>query len=158
MGDKKPATPTDGKPSAGGKGLTLEPGRALRLGLLFALLPLIAATWCAIGWDSGPILRSGAGDLRLGATWGHLGTLLLGVAVLVAAVWLFWPLAQWLRRSSLDLFTRRKVVGSLPLILALPLWLTFYAAAALALATGALVLWQSLAHLGLQERLRHLLG
>lgn len=158
MAEKKPAKPAAEKGGGGGKGLDLNPARALRLVLLTALLPLAAATWCAVGWSGGPVLRSGPADLRQAGTWLQLGTVLLGVAVFVCAIWLFWPLAQWLRRSSLDLFARRAVVGSVPLVLATPLWLAFYAAAALALVTGSMVVWQALAHLGLPERLRSLVG
>jgi hypothetical protein len=149
---KKPAGESSG--SAKGAKLELTWGRGLRLFLLAALLPLALATWCAVGWDGGPVLRGGRADLHAAATWWSLGRTLLGVLVFVSAFWLFWPIAQWLRKASAGYFAGNKVLGFLPLVLALPLWVAFYASAALALVSGPLIAWQGLEALGLLARFR----
>lgn len=155
---KKPAGDAGGASAGKGAKLELTWGRGLRLFLLAALPPLALATWCAVGWDGGPALRGGAADLHTAATWWRLGGVFLGVLVFISAFWLFWPIAQWLRKASVGYFAGNRILGFIPLVLALPLWLAFYASAALALVAGAMITWQGLAALGLAARWKALLG
>ncbi|MCK6487018.1 MAG: hypothetical protein L6R48_01540 [Planctomycetes bacterium] len=158
---KKPAGEDSGKSKGkggGGGSLDLTFGRGLRLFLLAAILPLLLVTWCAVGWQGGPVLRGGVADLHGAAAWWRIGEVFLGVLVFISAFWLFWPLGQWLRKASVGYFAGNRILGFIPLVLATPLWIAFYATAVTALAAGAMITWRGLEHLGLVTLVKALGG
>jgi len=158
---KKPAEGGDTKPKGGGgaPALNVGFGRGIKLLVMWSLVPIALIVWCAVKWNGGPELRGSPCDLHQSATWLIIGGVIGGAALCASAQWLFWPVADWLRKLTVGGFAKgNKVLWFVPLIAATPIWIACYAVAGLVAITGAIVAWQGLAKLGLVALVKGLTG
>jgi hypothetical protein len=156
---KKPKIDGGDKPSSGGKipSLDVGLGRGLRLLILWSLVPLGLIVWCVVGWKEGPVMRGGPANLAVSATWFTLGGIIGGAGLAACAQWLFWPVADWIRRLTVGGFAKgNKLLWFIPLIAATPVWVACYAVAGLAAICGAIVTWRGLDTLGLMTLIKGL--
>jgi hypothetical protein len=157
--DKKKPKP---KPEGGGGGakapsLEVGVGRGIKLLVLWSLLPVAAIVWCAVGWKEGPVLRGAPCDLGEATTWFAIGGVVGGAGLAACAQWLFWPVADWLRRLTVGGFAKgNKLLWFIPLVAATPVWVACYAVAGLAAITGAIIAWRGLEQLGLPGLIKSL--
>lgn len=130
------------KPAAGGKAPVLGFGGLRRGLLLFAILaavPLGLGLWCIIA----------GGQAAAPRAWLTLGLVLAGSGLAALALWLAFPLAQFLRRWAQWRLESHLVLWCLPVLLSTPFWIAFYLVTLVGLAGGGFLAWTGLEHLGL---------